>query len=52
VVALNMADEDVVVSGVAGTVRLGTDGRRQGEHLGDGIPLRGWEAVVVERDDP
>jgi alpha-glucosidase len=52
VVALNMASEDVTVSGIAGTVRVGTDGRRQGRHLGDGIRLRGWEAVVVERDDP
>jgi hypothetical protein len=51
-VALNMASEDVTVSGIAGTVRVGTDGRRQGRHLGDGIRLRGWEAVVVERDDP
>jgi hypothetical protein len=47
-----MASEDVTVSGIAGTVRVGTDGRRQGRHLGDGIRLRGWEAVVVERDDP
>ena len=52
VVALNMASEDVVVSGIAGTVRVGTDAGRQGQHLGDGIRLRGWEAVVVERDDP
>jgi alpha-glucosidase len=52
VVALNMASEDVMVSGIAGTVRVGTDGRRQGQHLGEGIQLRGWEAVVVERDEP
>ncbi len=52
VVALNMASEDVAVSGIAGTVRVGTEARRRGQHLGDGIRLRGWEAVVVERDDP
>jgi hypothetical protein len=52
VVALNMTSEDVVVGGIAGTVRVGTGDPRRGQHLGHGIRLRGWEAVVVDRDRP
>jgi glycosidase len=49
VVAVNMADGESDVDGVSGTVRVGSDRRRDGEEVGGTLRLRGWEAVVIER---
>jgi alpha-glucosidase len=49
VVAVNFSDDEVVLSEVEGTLALGTDRRRDGEAIGDGLRLGAWEAAVVER---
>ncbi len=50
VVALSMSDGPGVVDGVTGRVRIGTDRTRDGEPVDGAVRLRGWEAVVVERN--
>ena len=47
-VALNLSDEPVTVEGVAGLVLVGTDRRRDGEHVSGTLALAPWEAVVLE----
>ena len=49
VVAANMTDGQGRVEGVSGTVRIGSDRRRDGEAVDGTLSLQGWEAVVVER---
>ena len=49
VVVANMTDGEGRVEGVSGTVRIGSDRRRDGEAVEGTLQLRGWEAVVVER---
>jgi alpha-glucosidase len=51
VVMANMSDAEGVLDGVSGTVRLGTDRRRDGASVDGTLRLQGWEAVVVERED-
>jgi alpha-glucosidase len=48
-VALNLGGEEVVLDGVEGTVRVGTDRARDGESVSGRLALRAWEAVVVGR---
>lgn len=50
-IAVNMTDADAAVGGITGTVRLGTDRRRDGERVAGSVRLGSWEAVVVEPDD-
>jgi alpha-glucosidase len=49
VVAANLSDGDAVLDGITGTVLLGTDRGRDGTPVTGSLPLRRWEAVVVER---
>jgi alpha-glucosidase len=49
VVAVNYSDDEVVLADVEGTVALGTERRRDGEVLTNGLRLGAWEAAVVER---
>ena len=50
VVMANMTDGEGVLEGLSGTVRLGTDRRRDAAAVGGTLRLQGWEAVVVERE--
>ena len=45
-VALNMTDEPVVMTGVEGTVRVGSGCSRTGELVDDTLALAPWEGVV------
>ena len=49
VVAVNLADEAAVVDAVEGSVRVGTDRRRDGERVDGRLELGPWEGVVVAR---
>ena len=46
-VALNLDDADATLDSVRGTVRIGTDRARDGEHVDGALHLRGWEGVVL-----
>ncbi len=50
VVVANMTDGEGRVEGVSGTVRIGSDRRRDGEAVDGTLSLQGWEAVVVGRE--
>ena len=50
VVMAGMSDGEGRLDGVAGTVVLATDRTREGERVDGTLRVRGWEAVVVERD--
>ncbi len=52
VVMANMTDGEGSVDGVSGRIRLATDRHRDGETVDGTLRLQGWEAVVVERDEP
>jgi Domain of unknown function (DUF3459) len=45
-VALNMTDDQVVVGGVEGTVRVGSGPSRTGELVGGTLALAPWEGVI------
>lgn len=51
-VLANLSDADAVVTGVEGTVRIGSDRRLDGQTVGGSLRLSGWQAVVVERAEP
>ena len=48
VVALNMSREEVLLDGMAGTIRLCTDRSREIEAAGDALRLAASEGVVLE----
>jgi hypothetical protein len=48
VVAVNFSDDEVELGEVEGILALGTDRRRDGEVLPNGLGLGPWEAAVVE----
>ena len=47
-VALNMSDIDATLPGIHGVVRIGTDRRRDGEHVAGEVRLESWEGIVIE----
>ncbi len=49
VVALNLSEDDAVVPGVSGTIRIATDRTRDGEQVSNGLPLDAWSGVILER---
>jgi alpha-glucosidase len=51
VVMAGMTDGEGMLEGLSGRVLLGTDRRRVGEQVDGTLRVRGWEAVVVERQD-
>ena len=51
-VALNGSESDCVVSGLEGTVRIGTDRARDGAAVDGGLALRPWEAAIVSLSRP
>ena len=48
-VAVNLGPDAATLDGVTGTVRIGTDRARDGEHVDGELRLGLWEGVVVER---
>jgi alpha-glucosidase len=48
-VAVHLAGGDATLPEVAGTVRVGTDRRREGARVDGSLMLGPWEAVVIER---
>ena len=50
VVMVGMSDGEATLEGFSGRVLLGTDRRRDGERVDGALKVRGWEAVVAERD--
>jgi len=48
-VAVHLADGEVTVPDVTGTVRIGTDRGRDGRRVDGDLTLGPWEAVIVER---
>lgn len=46
-VALNMSDDPILVSGVEGTVAISTGRDREGQLLSGELSLAGWEGAVV-----
>jgi alpha-glucosidase len=47
-VALNMSDIDATLPGIHGVVSIGTDRRRDGEHVAGELRLEPWEGIVIE----
>jgi alpha-glucosidase len=47
--AVNLSDDDAAVSGLHGSVRIGTDRTRDGERVDGRLELRPWEGAVVGR---
>ena len=50
VVVIGMSDGEGFLEGFSGRVLLGTDRRRDGQRVDGELKVRGWEAVVAERD--
>ncbi len=50
VVMVGMSDGESTLEGFSGSVLLGTDRRRVGERVDGALRVRGWEALVAERD--
>jgi alpha-glucosidase len=46
-VAVNLSDDGAALTGVAGTVALGTEVGRAGEAVDDGLRLAPWSGIVV-----
>jgi alpha-glucosidase len=49
VVALNISLDEIVLSGVTGTVQVCTNRDREGEVIGDDLRLAAFEGVILER---
>ena len=47
-VVLNMSDDQAMLEGIHGHIRIGTDRGRDGEVLAGTLTLQGWEGIVVE----
>jgi alpha-glucosidase len=50
VVALNLSDKPVEMSGLAGTIGIGTDRRRDGDTVSGALELEPWGGVVVRTE--
>ena len=48
-VALNLSDDDHVVPGIEGTIRIATDRSRDGEAVAGPLTLDAWSGVIIER---
>ena len=49
VVALNMSEGELVLPGLPGTIRIGTDRTREQEAVGGDLRLASFEGVILER---